>query len=176
MCENVMAAVKKVLLKMYEGVNSVVLPASIYTSVIHPSSICPASKTLPRNILGPTWSWVTRFRLNRSVKMTFSANRKSTEIWRSEMQNLCSPARNPERTQKVLKYPTCHRFLVRLAHRSDFRHSAETLLLLEWCWCSPSTYSLSHVKILFVFLKSMSLLKCQRRKFSGPNIFNSRVG
>lgn len=73
MCENVMTAVKKVLLKMYEGVNSVVLPASIYTLVIHPYSICPASKTLPRNILGSTWSWVTRFRLNRSVKMTFSA-------------------------------------------------------------------------------------------------------
>ena len=33
----------------------------------------------------------------------------------------------------------------------------------------------SHVKILFIFLKSISFLKCKRRKFSSQNKFKSRL-
>lgn len=88
--------------------------------------------------------------------------------------NLCSHALNTERTQKVLKYPKCHHFLVRLAHIWVI---LETVLRHFFWWNYVGEINrvsnFSHAKILFVFLKPISSLKCKRRKFPSQNKFKS---
>lgn len=127
-------------------------------------------KLFPETPLGSNWRWVTRFGLNRSVKMTFSATGRDRDlkIWDA---NLCSHALSTERTQKVLKYPKCHHFLMRLAHIWVILYT----LLRYFSWwnyvrkLTNQLSSFSHVKALFFFLKSMPL-----RNFSSQNTFKSR--
>lgn len=126
-------------------------------------------------MLGSNCRWVTRFRLNRSERWHFQ---QQEEHWDVKMWdvNLCSHALNTEMTQKVLKYPKCHHFLVRLAHIWVI---LDTLLrhfswwnyvgkLTEYLLCLMQEPYLS-------FLKSMLLLKCHGRNFSSQNTFKSRL-
>lgn len=127
----------------------------------YPSNICPASKNFPWNILGSNQSQVTRVRLNRSVKMTFSGTGRTLRFSGSQYEKDTEGA---EISRVFTSWQDWHVF----EWFSDplWRH-------FSW-WNYVGELKFFSCKNL-VFSKPISLLKCKDRKFSSQNTFRSRL-